>query len=144
MRFSRVALVGLAAVVSAELSTWNDVVGNVPKCMKTCLNDFYTKSGFEDECGSSGSAAVDCLCGVKDSFSDVQDAGEELSSCITNGCSTSDLTDASSQISGFQSRLTSIMDQCTKQESANGAVSVVPSFNTMLASGAVLLIGAAL
>ncbi|GAB1217433.1 hypothetical protein ATERTT37_006672 [Aspergillus terreus] len=115
MRFTPVALLGLAAVATAELSTWNDVVGDVPQCMKTCLNNFYTKSGFEDKCGSPGSATVDCLCSVKDSFSDVQDAGEELSSCITDGCSTSDLSDASSQLSGFQSRLTSIMDQCTKQ-----------------------------
>lgn len=115
MRFFPVALLGLAAVATAEVSTWNDVVGNVPQCMNKCLNDFYTKSGFEDECGNPNSASVDCLCGVKDSFSDVKDAGKELSSCISNGCSSSDLSDASSQLSEFQSRLTDIMDQCTKK-----------------------------
>lgn len=115
MRFFPVALVGLATVAVAEVSTWKDVVGNVPQCMNKCLDDFYTKSGFKDECGSPSSATVDCLCGVKDSFSDVKDAGKELSSCISNGCSTSDLSDASSQVSEFQSRLTDVMDQCTKK-----------------------------
>lgn len=115
MRFSPVALLGLAAIAAADLSTWSDVVGNVPQCMKTCLNDFYTKAGFEDQCGSPDQATVDCLCSVKKSFSDAQDSANDLSSCISNGCDANDLADASSQLTGFENRLTKVENQCSKQ-----------------------------
>lgn len=116
MRFSPVALLGLAAAaVAADISTWNDIVGNVPACMKTCLNKFYTDNGFEDKCGSPDDATVDCLCGIKGTLSEAQDSGEALGSCISNGCDARDLSDASSQLSDFQNRLMSLESQCDEK-----------------------------
>jgi hypothetical protein len=113
MRFLPVALLSLASIAIAE-STWKDTVGDVPQCMKTCLNDFYKDAGLEDKCGSSDKATTDCLCGVKDSASDVQNAATSLSSCIQKGCDSSDLADASTQLSDFQNRFTDLTNQCTK------------------------------
>lgn len=113
MRFSPVVLLGLAAAAAAELNSWNDVVGNVPQCMKTCLNTFYTDSGFESKCGSPDQATVDCLCGEA-SLSSMKDSADQLGSCIQSGCDASDLADASSQLSGFEDRLTNLDNQCTQ------------------------------
>ena len=87
-------------------------MGDVPQCMKTCLNDFYKDAGLEDKCGSSDKATTHCLCGVKDS-ADVQDAATSLSSCIQNGCDSSDLADAATQLSDFQDRFADLTNQCT-------------------------------
>lgn len=112
MRFSPVVLLGLAAVAAAELNSWNDVVGDVSQCMKTCLNSFYTDSGFDSKCGSPDQATVDCLCGAKASFSNMQDSADQMGSCIQSGCDASDLTNASSQLSGVVDRLTNLENQC--------------------------------
>jgi hypothetical protein len=105
----------LASVAIAELSSWNDVVGDVPQCMKTCLNNFYDNSGIKDQCGSANEATVNCLCGVKDSMSAVRDSADDLSSCIQGGCDTSDLTNASTQLQGFLDRFTKLENQCSKK-----------------------------
>ena len=115
MRLLPVVLLSLASVAVAETSSWNDVLGDMPQCMKTCLNQFYDKSGLEDECGSSDKATVSCLCGVKDSLSNIQDSARDLSSCVRNGCDTSDMTDAATQLRGFQDRFMDLKNQCTKQ-----------------------------
>ncbi|KAJ6035576.1 uncharacterized protein N7446_010338 [Penicillium canescens] len=144
MRFLSLALLSIASIAIAE-GTWKDTVGDVPQCMKTCLNNFYKDAGLEDKCGSSDSATTDCLCGVKDSASEVQDAASSLSSCIQNGCDSSDLADAATQLSDFQDRFTELTNQCTSSESSKGAASsTVPGFNALLASGALLLVGAAM
>ncbi|KAJ5968957.1 hypothetical protein N7501_005205 [Penicillium viridicatum] len=147
MRFSSLAILSLASVaVAADLKSWNDVVGDMPQCMKTCLNDFYNTAGLKDKCGSADSASIDCLCGVTGSVSDFRGDASELSSCIQDGCSTDEMADAASKIGDFQDRLTSLQDQCKKGSSnaSNGASSMAPGFNVLLASGALLLVGMAL
>ncbi|CAI7625907.1 hypothetical protein N7527_002934 [Penicillium freii] len=143
MRFSSLAILSLASVAVADLKTWNDVVGDMPQCMKTCLGDFYNTAGLKDKCGSSDSASIDCLCGVTGSVSDFRDDASDLTSCIKDGCSTEEMAGAASHIGDFQDRLTSLQDQC-KKGSSNGASSMVPGFNVLLASGALLLVGMAL
>lgn len=173
MRFLPVALLGLASIAIADLSSWSDVVGDVPQCIKTCLNEFYSDSGLESACGSADTASVKCLCGVKDSASDIQDEGNQLSSCIQTGCTSVELNDSRTELQDFETRYSELMSQCTNEgklatsnlclpfiqslfrvgvsffiytdsttsSSTNGASSVVPGFQTMIASGVVLLIG---
>lgn len=144
MRFSSLAILTLASVAVADLKTWNDVVGDMPQCMKTCLNDFYNTAGLKDKCGSAESASIDCLCGATGSVSDFRGDASDLSSCIQNGCDTNEMADAAARIGDFQGRLESLQDQCSKKGSSNGASSMVPGFNALLASGALLLVGLAL
>ncbi|CAP99457.1 hypothetical protein E8E15_004143 [Penicillium rubens] len=174
MRFSSLAVLSLAsAAVAADLKTWNDVVGDVPSCIKTCLDTFYSSAGLEDKCGSPDSADVTCVCGMSGSASDYQDDATKLSSCIQDKCETSELADAVSSLKGFMERFQSLEGECegssssssssgskkgssdseseseTSSESesdseSNGAGSLVPGFNAMIASGALLLVGAAL
>ncbi|CRL18377.1 unnamed protein product [Penicillium camemberti] len=145
MRFSSLAILTLASVAAAaDLKTWNDVVGDMSQCMKTCLNDFYNTAGLKDKCGSADSASVDCLCGVTGSVSDFQDDASNLSSCIQDGCDTDEMADAASNLGEFQDRFESLQDQCSKKTSSNGASSMAPGFNVLLASGALLLVGMAL
>ena len=40
MRFLPVALLGLASVAVADINNWSDLVGTMPKCTKTCLDDY--------------------------------------------------------------------------------------------------------
>ncbi|KAJ5607871.1 hypothetical protein N7537_004490 [Penicillium hordei] len=143
MRFSSLAILALASVAVADLKTWNDIVGDMPQCIKTCLNDFYNTAGLKDKCGSADSASVDCLCGVKSSVSDFRDNASDLSSCIQDGCDTNEMADAASHLGDFQDRFESLEDQC-KKSSSNGASSMAPGFNALLASGALLLVGVAL
>ncbi|CAI7604913.1 unnamed protein product [Penicillium discolor] len=144
MRFSSLAILTLASVAVADLKTWNDVVGDMPQCIKTCLNDFYNTAGLKDKCGSANSASVDCLCGVTSSVSDFRSEASNLSSCIQDGCDTDEMADAAANIGDFQDRFESLQDQCSKKTSSNGASSMVPGFNALLASGALLLVGGAL
>ncbi|KGO46776.1 hypothetical protein PEX1_105850 [Penicillium expansum] len=144
MRFSSIAILSLASVAVADLKTWNDVVGDMPQCIKTCLSNFYNTAGLKDKCGSADKATVDCLCGVKGSFADLQDDASELSTCIQDGCDTNEIADAATKLGDFQDRFESLQDQCSAKGSSNGASSVVPGFNAMLASGALLLVGVAL
>ncbi|CAI7613461.1 unnamed protein product [Penicillium glandicola] len=144
MRFFSLAILSLASVAVADLKTWNDVVGDVPQCIKTCLNDFYNTAGLKDKCGSTDTATVDCLCGIQGTASDFQDDASTLSTCIENGCDTSEVVNAAANLEDFLNRFQTANEQCSAKGSSNGASSVVPGFNAMLASGAVLLVGAAL
>lgn len=84
MRFLSVALVGLASIsltAPSDFQTWDDIVGDVPQCMETCLDDFYSNSGLGGKCASSEHASMDCLCGVT-SFSSVQSSVDDLTTCI--------------------------------------------------------------
>ncbi|KAJ5332164.1 hypothetical protein MYU51_007567 [Penicillium brevicompactum] len=141
MRISSLVLFGLASVAVADLNSWNDVVGDVPQCIKTCLNDYYNTVGLKSKCGSPDSASMDCLCGVKDTYENIQDDASDLSDCITNGCDSSELSDASSKLEGFTTRFTELYKQCSKKSAASSSL---PGYNAMLASGALLLAGAAL
>jgi len=114
MRFLSVALVGLASIsatAASDYKTWNEIVGDVPQCIKSCLNDFYTDAGLEDKCGSADKGTLDCLCGSA-SFSSIQDSAEKLTTCIQDGCDSSELSDASSKLSDFQDRFSDAEDQC--------------------------------
>lgn len=114
MRFLSVALLGLASIsvtAASDFETWDDIVGDVPQCIKTCLNDFYTDSGFEDKCGSSDDASMDCLCSITSS-STVQDEASNLSTCIQDGCDSGDMSDISSKLSDFQQRFSDAGNQC--------------------------------
>lgn len=113
MRFLPIALLGLASLAAAKLSTWSDVVGNVPQCMKTCMEEYYSDAGLEDQCGSPEEASVDCLCGARDSFKDAQEAAKEMSSCISSGCDANELQEAAKQLAGFQHRYTQVANQCS-------------------------------
>lgn len=115
MRFLPVALLGLASIAIADLSSWSDVVGDVPQCIKTCLNEFYSDSGLESACGSADTASVKCLCGVKDSASDIQDEGNQLSSCIQTGCTSAELNDSRTELQDFETRYSELMSQCTNE-----------------------------
>lgn len=115
MRFSSLAILTLASVAVADLKTWNDVVGDMPQCIKTCLNDFYNTAGLKDKCGSADSASIDCLCGVTGSMSDIRSEASDLSSCIQDGCDTDEMADAASNLGDFQDRLSSLQDQCSKK-----------------------------
>lgn len=115
MRFLSVALVGLASVsatAAAEYKTWNEIVGDVPKCIKSCLNDFYTDAGLDDTCGSPSEGTLDCLCDST-SFSSIQDSAQNLSDCIQDECDSSELSEASSKLSDFQDRFSDAEDQCS-------------------------------
>ncbi|CAG8159915.1 unnamed protein product [Penicillium nalgiovense] len=184
MRFSSLAVLSLASVaVAADLKTWDDVVGDVPSCIKSCLDTFYSSAGLEDKCGSPDSADVTCVCGASGSASDYQGEATKLSSCIQDKCETSELTDAVSSLKGFMERFQSLQGECEggsssssssssssdskkgsssdsesgsdsesepesesseSEPESNGAGSLVPGFNAMIASGALLLVGAAL
>lgn len=115
MRFFSLAILSLASVAVADLKTWNDVVGDVPQCIKTCLNDFYNTAGLKDKCGSADKANVDCLCGVGGSVSDYQDDASHLSTCIQDGCDTNEIMDASTKLEGFMQRFESLDNQCAKK-----------------------------
>ncbi len=119
MRFLAVTLLGLASVSVAEVSSWSEVLGDVPQCMKTCLNDFYENIGLEDECGSPEEASVDCLCGVKDKFSTIQDESSKLQSCFTDGCDTKELASAASKLSDYNERFRDLQNQCTSSSSSS-------------------------
>lgn len=119
MRYSAVALLGLASAAVAEVSTWQDVLGDVPQCVKTCLDDFYTNIGFEDECGSPDEATVDCLCGVKDTFSKAQSESSKLQSCFTDGCDAKDLTTAASKLTDYNERFRDLQSQCKSSDSSS-------------------------
>lgn len=115
MRFLSVALVGLASVsatAAAEYKTWNEIVGDVPQCIKSCLNDFYTDAGLDDTCGSPSEGTLDCLCDST-SFSSIQDSAQNLSDCIQDECDSSELSEASSKLSDFQDRFSDAEDQCS-------------------------------
>ncbi|KAJ5988386.1 hypothetical protein N7481_003596 [Penicillium waksmanii] len=163
MRFLSIALVGLASIsvtAASDFETWDDIVGDVPQCIKTCLDDFYNDSGLEDKCGSSDDASMDCLCSVT-SFSSVQSSVDDLSTCIQDGCDSGDLSEISSKLSNFQERFSDAGDQCMSEDSTsdddsdsesdtdsddnkNAANTLIPGFNALLASSAVLLFGVAL
>lgn len=115
MRLSSVIFLGLASVAVADLNSWNDVVGDVPQCIKTCLNDFYNTAGLKSKCGSADTASLDCLCGVKSSVDDVADDASDLSSCIQDGCDSNEIADAASKLQGFMDRFNSLEDQCSKK-----------------------------
>lgn len=119
MRFLAVTLLGLASVSVAEVSSWQDVLGDVPQCMKTCLDDFYKNAGFEDECGNPDEATVDCLCGVKDTFSKAQSEASDLQSCVTDGCDTKELASAASKLSDYNDRFRDLQDQCESSSSSS-------------------------
>ncbi|CAI7580896.1 unnamed protein product [Penicillium pancosmium] len=150
----------LSVTAASDFETWGDIVGDVPQCMKTCLNDFYNDSGLEDKCGSSDDASMDCLCSVT-SFSSVQSSVDDLSTCIQDGCDSGDLSEISSKISDFQERFLDAGDQCMSEDSTsdgdsgsesetdsddknNSATTLIPGFNALLTSSAVLLFGVAL
>lgn len=112
MRFLPVALLGLASVAVADISNWSDIVGDMPECTKTCLDTYYKDIGFEKKCGKPDEASTDCLCGIKD-VKDLQGSVRDLSKCIQSGCSASDLSDASKDLSGFQDRMLDLSKQCS-------------------------------
>lgn len=114
MHFLSVALVGLASISVASASdykSWDDIVGDVPQCMTTCVDTFYSDSGLEDECGSSDEASMSCLCGAS-SFSQAESSAEDLSTCIQNKCDSGDLTNLASQLSEFSDRFSNAEEQC--------------------------------
>ena len=122
MRFSSLAVLSLAsAAVAADLKTWNDVVGDVPSCIKTCLDTFYSSAGLEDKCGSPDSADVTCVCGMSGSASDYQDDATKLSSCIQDKCETSELADAVSSLKGFMERFQSLEGECEGSSSSSSS-----------------------
>ncbi|KAJ5542866.1 hypothetical protein N7535_005289 [Penicillium sp. DV-2018c] len=145
MRFSPLAILALASVAVADFSSWNDVVGDVPQCVKKCTNDFYSDVGFEAKCGSPDKADMKCLCGFKVSTGDARDAGTSLASCYEDSCSSDDLVDGASKIMDFTERFTDLASQCgddVEKDSEDGvpdaASSLVPGFGAMLVSGALL------
>ena len=113
MRFLPVALLGLASVAVADINNWSDLVGTMPKCTKTCLDDYYKDLGFEKKCGKADDADTKCLCGIKD-IKDLQGAAMDLSKCMQKGCSASDLSDVTSDLEGFQGRIQDFVDQCNE------------------------------
>lgn len=115
MRVSSLLLLGLASVAVADLNSWDDVVGDVPQCIKTCLNDYYNTVGLKSKCGSPDSASLDCLCSVKDTVENVQDDASDLSDCIANGCDSDELADASTKLEGFTNRFTDLYNKCSKK-----------------------------
>lgn len=123
MRFLAVTLLGLASVSVAEVSSWQDVLGDVPSCVKTCLDDFYKNVGFEDECGSPDEASVDCLCGVKDTFEKAQSESSKLQSCFTDGCDTKELASAASKLSDYNERYHDLQNQCKSSDSSSSSSS---------------------
>lgn len=113
MRFLPVALLGLASVAVADIKNWSDLMGTMPKCTKTCLNDYYKDLGFEKKCGKSDDASTNCLCGIKD-VKDLQGAAMDLSKCMQRECSASDLSNVTSDLEGFQGRIQDFVDQCNE------------------------------
>jgi hypothetical protein len=114
MRFLSVALVGLASIsvtTASDFQSWDEIVGDVPQCIKTCLDDFYSDAGLEDECGSSDDASMNCLCNAS-SFTSAQSSASDLSTCIQDGCDSSDLSKLSSGLSDFQDRFMDAGEQC--------------------------------
>ncbi|KAJ5294902.1 hypothetical protein N7508_009723 [Penicillium antarcticum] len=77
-------------------------------------------------------------------MSDVEDAASSLSSCLSSGCDSEDLSDASFKLEAFQNRFSDLSTQCTSSDSSKGAAnSNVPGLKAMFASGA-LLFGASM
>ncbi|PLN86501.1 hypothetical protein BDW42DRAFT_190087 [Aspergillus taichungensis] len=118
MRFLPIAVVGLASVATAaELKSWDDIVGDIPTCIKKCMNDFYTDSGVEKECGAPDKASIDCLCQpasyklVSSTLSSVDD----LQDCLKDSCSEKDLTDSIDKINAMGERAEDFQDQCEKR-----------------------------
>jgi hypothetical protein len=114
MRFSSLTILTLASVAAAtDLKTWDDVVGDVPQCIKTCINDFYNTSGLKSKCGSADTATVNCVCTVKDTMSNINSEANDLSTCIQDGCSSSELADALTKLEDFTSRFDNLSTQCS-------------------------------
>jgi hypothetical protein len=129
MRFVALVILTLASVAFADLNNWNDAVGDVPQCIKTCYNDFYNTSGLKAKCGSADKATVKCLCSVQDSVADINSSASDLSSCIQDGCSTEDLADAVTQLQDFQTRFEGLMDQCSAKSTFLPRIFQVQSSN---------------
>jgi hypothetical protein len=117
MRFFPLAVLGLASVAVADFSSWSDVVGDAPQCLKKCMSDFYNDAGFGDKCGSSDQASVKCLCGLSSSTNDedAQDAADSLSSCFQDSCSNDELSNAASKIGDFTERFRDLDTQCSDE-----------------------------
>jgi hypothetical protein len=114
MRFLCVALMGLASIsvtTASDFQSWDDIVGDAPQCIKSCLDDFYSNAGLKDECGSSDDASMNCLCNAS-SFTAAQSSANDLSTCIQKGCDSGDLSELSSSLSDFQDRFMDAAEQC--------------------------------
>ncbi|KKK15254.1 hypothetical protein P175DRAFT_0505428 [Aspergillus ochraceoroseus IBT 24754] len=146
MRLLSVALLGLASIAVADITSWNQLLGDIPSCYKTCLDDYYKDSGLETKCGSPDSATASCICSVKAPINDIADEASTLRSCVTSGCSDLSSSDESN-IQAFAQRYNELVTQCTSSSSStthNGAASNLPGFNAILASGTLMLVGYAL
>ncbi|CAI7591211.1 unnamed protein product [Penicillium manginii] len=137
-------LASISVTTASDFQSWDDIVGDAPQCIKSCLDDFYSNAGLKDECGSSDDASMNCLCNAS-SFTAAQSSANDLSTCIQKGCDSGDLSELSSSLSDFQDRFMDAAEQCQSGDyDKNAASTLVPGLNALLASGAVLLIGAAL
>lgn len=113
MRFFPLALLGLASVaVAADPKSWNDLVGDVPSCVKSCLGDYYNDLGLQDKCGSSDSASIDCLCGAD--FKDISNAATSLNDCFEEKCDKDEFLDNATKLQDFATRLGDLPGQCGK------------------------------
>ncbi|PGH12226.1 hypothetical protein AJ79_04406 [Helicocarpus griseus UAMH5409] len=142
MRLFPIALLGLASVAVAEFKTWNDVMGDVPECVKKCYGDWYNSTPLKEPCGSPDKATMDCICKVPNIKSDTMTTEQSMDDCLKKDCTGDDLEEITAKREEIQKRLEQFKDQCA---SGSGALSVSPNFNgVMLASGALLIAGAAL
>lgn len=115
MRFLPIAVVGLASVAAAaELKSWDDIMGDIPTCIKKCMNNFYKDGGLEKECGAPEKATADCLCKPASYkiISDTVSSVDELQDCLKESCTQSELTDNIDKINGMGERAQDFQDQC--------------------------------
>lgn len=119
MRFLPVAVLGLASVAAAAddyayLKTWNDVMGDIPACMKKCMNIFYKDSNVEKECGAPEKATDECLCKPesKKTISSIMTGVSDLDNCFKDVCTHSQYTNNSHKLDSLDNRLTGLQKHC--------------------------------
>lgn len=129
MRFLSVAVLGLASVAAAaDIKSWDDLMGDIPTCMKKCMNDFYKDGGLEKECGAPEKASADCLCKPASAkiISDTMSSVDDLQDCLKDSCTQSDLTDNVDKINDMGTRATDFQKQCEKGKSKPSRSSPFP------------------
>lgn len=125
MRLLPVTVLGLVSVAAAanadaytdayaNLKTWNDVMGDIPNCMKKTMNIFYKDGVVDKECGAPEKATDDCLCKpkIKEDISYIMTGVSDLDSAFKNACTHSEYTDNSNKLDGLDKRLKGLQSHC--------------------------------
>ncbi|RHZ56151.1 uncharacterized protein CDV56_105791 [Aspergillus thermomutatus] len=134
-----------ATVLASSSISYNKWVKNLPSCMQSCFNDFFTNFA-QDKCGKGASTSskpsdINCICQAG-SFTSSKANAPSIADCASAKCS-----DAASQL---QLVLGSYTQFCLSQVNSDGSVPSLGStvsvsgLDVILVSGSIALLQCAL